>query len=83
VSKTQRHHRAAATDGSSQRIVGGDNDYPLSTLFASGSTLDKDASARKFDDIAQVPYLALSNPVSDSSIPERKARPEKMAYGRF
>ena len=66
-----------ATNGSSQRIVGGDNDYPLSTLFAPGSTLDKNASARKFDDMAQVPYLALSNPVNDSGC---KADTQYIAY---
>ena len=55
------------TDGTTQTIVGGDNDYPLSAFFASGSTFDKSqAGERKVDATAKVPFLALGAAVNDS-----------------
>lgn len=55
------------TDGAAQQIVGGDNNYPLSAFFAGGSTFDKaQAGEKKWDATAQVPYLSLNAPVSDS-----------------
>jgi hypothetical protein len=66
-----------STNGSSQKIVGGDNDYPLSTMFAAGSTLDKNQSARKFDAEAKVPYLSLATAVNDSGC---KASTQYIAY---
>lgn len=55
------------TNGTSQQIVGGDNNYPLSAFFAAGSTFDKSMAAeRKVDAVAKVPYLALSAAVNDS-----------------
>jgi chitinase len=54
------------TDGSSQEIVGGDNAYPLRLLFESGGRFDQTSAAeRKFDAVAQVPYLSLGSPVYD------------------
>ncbi len=56
-----------ATNGSSQTITGGDNSYPLSAFFASGSTFDgSQAASRKVDAVAQVPYLSLPSAVSDA-----------------
>ncbi len=55
-----------ATDGSTQQIVGGDNAYPLSLLFAGGGRLDTATAAeRKVDAVAKVPYLSLNAPVVD------------------
>jgi chitinase len=55
-----------ATNGTTQRIVGGDNDYPLSAFFASGSTFDASAAAsRKRDTTAAEPYLSLPSAVTD------------------
>lgn len=48
------------TDNAS--IRGGDNDYPLSKLFESGIVTN---STRKWDAVAQVPYLSLSTPDSN------------------
>ncbi len=54
------------TDGSSQQILGGDNNYPLRLLFEGGGTFDQASAAeRKFDDVAQVPYLSLGSPKYD------------------
>jgi chitinase len=54
------------TNGTTQNIVGGDNNYPLSTFFASGSTFDKSSAAEQLrDSVAQVPYLSLSPAVND------------------
>lgn len=56
------------TNGSTQQIVGGDNNYPLSKFFAAGSTFDKStASERKVDSVAQVPYLSLAASVNDAA----------------
>ena len=55
-----------ATDGTAQRIVGGDNDYPLSRFFAADSTFDQNAAARKRDELAAEPYLSLPTPVNDA-----------------
>lgn len=55
-----------ATDGVAQKIVGGDNDYPLSAFFAANSTFDKSAAgARMRDATASAPYLSLPTAVSD------------------
>jgi chitinase len=55
------------TNGTTQQIVGGDNTYPLSAFFASGSTFDQSAaSARQRDATAKVPYLSLPTAVNDS-----------------
>jgi len=55
-----------ATNGTSQIIVGGDNTYPLSAFFASGSTFDSaSAQERQLDATAQVPYPTFASPVSD------------------
>jgi chitinase len=48
------------TDNAS--IRGGDNDYPLSKLFESGVITN---STRKWDAVAQVPYLSLNTPDSN------------------
>jgi chitinase len=54
------------TNGGSQQIVGGDNNYPLSLFFAQGSTFAGSLAAeQKFDAVAQVPYLSLGSPVYD------------------
>jgi chitinase len=54
------------TDGTSQQIVGGDNDYPLSAFFAAGGTFDTSAaSSRLRDTTAQEPYLTFTSPVND------------------
>lgn len=56
-----------ATNGTTQTIVGGDNDYPLSAFFAGTSTFASSlASEQKRDTVAQEPYLALTTAVSDS-----------------
>ncbi|MGE5186617.1 MAG: glycosyl hydrolase family 18 protein [Acidobacteriota bacterium] len=48
-------------------IVGGDNAYPLSALFAAGSTFDTaGASARHVDATATAPYLSLPAAVNDT-----------------
>jgi chitinase len=52
---------------STEQIVGGDNNYPLSAFFATGSTFDKSVVAERMrDSSAQVPYLSLSAAVNDS-----------------
>lgn len=54
------------TNGGSQQIVGGDNDYPLSLFFAQDGTFASSlASEQKVDTVAQVPYLSLGSPVYD------------------
>lgn len=54
------------TNGGSQQIVGGDNNYPLSLFFAQGSTFAGSAAAeQKLDAVAEVPYLSLGSPVYD------------------
>ena len=54
------------TNGTTQTIVGGDNAYPLSAFFATGSTYDTHASARMRDTTAAQPYLSLATAVNDS-----------------
>jgi chitinase len=55
-----------STNGTTQTIVGGDNAYPLSALFAAGGSLATSAAAeRKIDATAQVPYLTFAAPKSD------------------
>ncbi|HEY4186317.1 MAG TPA: glycoside hydrolase family 18 protein [Polyangia bacterium] len=54
------------TDGTTQTIVGGDNDYPLSAFFASGSTFaSSTATDQKRDSVAAEPYLSLATAVND------------------
>src|SRR5262249_39694321 len=54
------------TNGTTQTIVGGDNNYPLSLFFAAGSTFDgATAPQRQRDGTAQVPYLSFGAPVAD------------------
>jgi chitinase len=56
-----------ATNGSSQIIVGGDNDYPLSALFAAGSTFATATAAElQRDSVAQEPFLTFTSAVNDS-----------------
>ena len=55
------------TNGTSQTIVGGDNNYALATFFAANSTFDRaSAAAKKIDATAQEPYLALATAVNDA-----------------
>jgi chitinase len=55
------------TNGTTQQIVGGDNDYPLGAFFAAGGTFDASAAAsRERDALALEPYLTFSSPVNDS-----------------
>jgi chitinase len=54
------------TNGTTQQIVGGDNNYPLSRFFAAGGTYDTSSATARFrDTVAQVPYLALPTAVND------------------
>jgi chitinase len=56
-----------ATNGTTQQIVGGDNNYPLSLFFASGGTFDQSAGTSRIrDTVAKVPYLSLPSAVNDS-----------------
>jgi chitinase len=51
----------------SQQIVGGDNTYPLSAFFASGSTFATSAAANQMrDTTAAEPYLTFASPVNDA-----------------
>jgi chitinase len=54
------------TDGMTQIIVGGDNNYPFSAFYAAGSTFDA-ASGQQLerDSTAQVPYLTFASPITD------------------
>jgi chitinase len=55
-----------ATNGTTQQIVGGDNDYPLSAFFAAGGTFDASAvGSRLRDATAAEPYLSLPSAVND------------------
>jgi chitinase len=55
-----------STNGTSQQIVGGDNNYPLSAFFDAGSTFaSSSAGEQQRDATAQVPFLALANAVND------------------
>jgi chitinase len=66
------------TNGTTQQIVGGDNDYPLSKFFAAGSTFDKSqTSERKLDAVAQAPFLSLGAAVND---PGCKASTRYISY---
>jgi chitinase len=52
---------------SSQSITGGDNTYPLSAFFASGSTFATSASSNQMrDTTAKEPYLTFTSAVSDA-----------------
>lgn len=55
-----------ATNGTTQTIVGGDNAYPLSTFYASGSTYDANPNARQRDAIAAEPYLTFAAAKTDA-----------------
>jgi chitinase len=55
------------TNGTSQTIVGGDNNYPLSKFFAAGSTFASSTSGeQQRDSVAQEPFLALTSAVNDT-----------------
>jgi len=55
-----------ATDGTTQAIVGGDNDYPLSRFYAAGGTFAGASTAdMKRDTVAAEPYLSLAAAVND------------------
>jgi len=55
------------TNGTTQQITGGDNDYPLSLFFAAGGTFDSSAiSNRQRDTTAAEPYLAFGTAVNDA-----------------
>jgi chitinase len=55
------------TNGTTQQITGGDNDYPLSLFFASGGTFDSStASNRQRDTTAAEPYLTFATAVNDA-----------------
>jgi chitinase len=52
---------------SSSSIVGGDNNYPLSSFYATGSTYDSaPTGALQFDSIAKSSYLSYTTAVFDS-----------------
>ena len=54
------------TNGTTQMVVGGDNNYPLSAFYAAGSTFDlASAQERGRDTTAQVPYLSLASAAAD------------------
>jgi len=54
------------TDGTTQTIVGGDNDYPLARFYAPGGTLAGASSGEvKRDGVAAEPYLSLDAAVND------------------
>jgi chitinase len=50
----------------SSMITGGDNTFPLSALFATGSVFDTHPTARMRDTSAQVPYLSLASATHES-----------------
>lgn len=55
------------TNGTSQQIVGGDNDYPLSRFFEPNGTFAKSsAGEQKVDAASKVPYLSLSTAVNEA-----------------
>jgi chitinase len=54
------------TTSDATRIVGGDNNYPLSAFYASGGTFDSHASARQRDTTAKQPYLTFAQAVNDA-----------------
>jgi len=55
------------TNGTTQRITGGDNDYPLSLFFAAGGTFDTSVpSSRQRDPVAAEPYLTFGTAVNDA-----------------
>lgn len=67
-----------ATNGTTQTIVGGDNDYPLSAFFAgTGTFASSTAAEQQRDGIAQEPYLALTTAVND---PKCGAATKYIAY---
>lgn len=55
-----------STASGAVKIVGGDNDYPLSAFYASGGTFDTHTTAVKRDADAKQPYLSLTTAVNDS-----------------
>jgi chitinase len=56
-----------STNGTTQQITGGDNDYPLSLFFAAGGTFDSSAASnRKRDTTAAEPYLTFATAVNDA-----------------
>jgi chitinase len=55
------------TNGTTQQITGGDNDYPLSLFFAAGGTFDSSVAAnRQRDTTAAEPYLTFATAVNDA-----------------
>ncbi|HTL33544.1 MAG TPA: glycoside hydrolase family 18 protein [Kofleriaceae bacterium] len=53
--------------GSNTQITGGDNTYPLRLFFAAGSTFaNAAATAKKYDAVAQQPYLSFTAAVNDA-----------------
>jgi chitinase len=66
---------APRQDTASAAITGGDNIFPLSAFFATGSIFDKSsATERKLDTAAQVPYLSLGSAVTDPHCGNRATR---------
>jgi chitinase len=54
------------TNGTTQQIVGGDNNYPLGAFFAAGGTFDASATGSRLRDAtAAEPYLSLPAAVND------------------
>jgi chitinase len=54
------------TNGTTQQIVGGDNQYPLRAFYAPGGTFDASDGANRIRDAsAAEPYLTFASPVSD------------------
>src|SRR5205823_10037254 len=54
------------TNGGSQQITGGDNNYPLRDFFKPGGTFDAaPGAALQRDTTAQVPYLTFATSVND------------------
>jgi hypothetical protein len=63
------------TNGTTQTITGGDNDYPLSALFAAGGTFDAStAASRQRDATAAEPYLTFTAAAPPSTSPTRTRR---------
>jgi chitinase len=54
------------TNGTTQQITGGDNNYPLSLFYAAGGTFDTSTAAEQHRDaIASEPYLSLTAAIAD------------------
>ena len=53
-------------NGTTQTIVGGDENHPLSAFIASGGTFDRSSASEQQRDVtAQVPFLSLTSATND------------------